>query len=87
MCIEGVADQYKSPCGIEENRTHSLNSSTEIRIPHVKADYSSQGISEFLFLAIGKLCPDTEAVSFSPTDYSPTAYQSQVNWLNLSEIL
>ena len=39
--IEGVADQYKSPCGIEENRTHSLNSSTGIRIPHAKADYSS----------------------------------------------
>ena len=31
-----------------------------------KADYSSQGISEFLFLAIGKLCPDTRAVFLFP---------------------
>nr|DAJ96122.1 MAG TPA: hypothetical protein [Caudoviricetes sp.] len=54
--------------------THRLNCSTGNTDTSCKSGlFDFRAYQSFFFHAIGKLCPDTRAVSYFPTDYSPTA--------------
>ena len=65
-------DQYESPCGNEENRTHRLTALQGIRILLKKWIIASG--QSFKINSIGKLCPDAESHCFSPMDYLPSAW-------------
>ena len=67
-------DQYESPCGNEEDRTHRLTALQGTRILLKKWIIARE--TEFQnFILIGKLCPDTGSRCFSPMDYLPSAWQ------------